>query len=541
MRPLTDLDVLIVDCQATMAAPRGQLLEIGWARAGGTPAVARARLIRLPEGVRIQPAVARITGISEAMCRDGAEPEEAVRELLDEAAGLEQQPAPAVAHFARFEQQLLRTISPDAPLDFVCTHAIARRLLPDLPRCSLRALAGYFGSGVGTLRRSAEHVTATAFVWRELVRLLEQHGVRTWEALHAWLAASPHPGRRRRVWPMPRELRLTLPDAPGVYRLLRSNGDVLYVGKAASLRARVNSHFRKQAGVSERALEMLSQARGLSHECLPTALEAALFEADEIKRHRPPYNIALAEGRSIWFASRDLTCRNARPSRECAVGPFAGTFTLDRFASLLEARRTALGGPGLAPDADVFDAGYARFLEVHPELARTNLAPHARLLRLGTRLWRDGRRDEDAEADTSDGEDDLQQAWTPEQVQFALERIAIGAALVCRRARWITRLAESAITWCEPGSPAVHLLVIAGGKIAHRETLDTWTPPPVPPGYARPAAARHEAFTLATFDRLRVLTTELKRLAAAGAPVAVRLGPARPLTGRRLASVLGWL
>src|SRR5262249_39591060 len=154
---------------------------------------------------------------------------------------------------------------------------IARRLLPDLPRRGVRALSGYFGRGVGVLRRSADHVEATAFVWRELLRLLQGEGISTWSALQEWLAITPATRqRRRRVWPMPRDVRLSVPDAPGIYRMLRTSGDVLYVGKAASLRHRVNSYFRKQNGVHERTLEMLSQARGISFDVTPTALEAAL-------------------------------------------------------------------------------------------------------------------------------------------------------------------------------------------------------------------------------------------------------------------------
>ncbi len=57
----------------------------------------------------------------------------------------------------------------------------------------------------------------------------------------------------------------------------------------------------------------------------------------------------------------------------------------------------------------------------------------------------------------------------------------------------------------------------------------------------RPVAARREAFTLASFDRLRVLTTELKRLIAAGGPVALRLGVGPALENPRLASALWWL
>ena len=245
---LSQLEVLVVDCQATAAAPHGHLLEMGWARAGTTTTRADARLIALPDGEHIPAAVMRLTGISERMSQDGVDAHVAWRELSNEAATLARQPAPTVIHFARFEQPFLRALAGGAlPLDILCTHDIARRLLPDLPRCGVRALTGYFGRGVGALRRSADHVEATAFVWRELVRLLRDEGISTWSVLQEWLADNRATRqRRRRVWPMPRNVRLSLPDAPGVYRMLRTSGDVLYVGKAASLRHRVNSYFRKQ-------------------------------------------------------------------------------------------------------------------------------------------------------------------------------------------------------------------------------------------------------------------------------------------------------
>ena len=60
---LSQLEVLVVDFQATAAAPHGHLLEMGWARAGATTTDAHVRLIALPAGERIPPAVARLTGI----------------------------------------------------------------------------------------------------------------------------------------------------------------------------------------------------------------------------------------------------------------------------------------------------------------------------------------------------------------------------------------------------------------------------------------------------------------------------------------------
>jgi DNA polymerase III subunit epsilon len=542
--PLSQLEVLVLDCQATAAAPGGHLLEVGWARVRSAVTYSRACLIALPDGEHIPPAVTRITGISAHMMRSAVDARCAWRELTDQAASLTQQPAPTVIHFARFEQPFLRSMAAGVfPLDVVCTRDIARRLLPDLPRCSLRALAGYFGRAVGALRRSADHVEATAFVWQELVPLLEAKGVSTWDALHDWLAAPAEPTRsRRRVWPMPRDARLSLPRAPGIYRMLRTDGSVLYVGKAASLHHRVNSYFRKQSGVPERLLEMLSQARAISFDVTCSPLEAALFEPDEIKRHRPTYNVALTmQDRALWFAPTDLSARRPQPSPHCPLGPFASAETLDRFMAFARGHCAALSSRPWGPDADTFSAGYERLCATHPELSRVDLSAHAKLLRLGTRLWREGRRDRDVDEDEGDGQGRGATAWTAEFVQVSLEWLALRAAHARRRAIWLTRLFDSSVVWREPGDHCARLIVIENGEIVSSGTVDADATPPIPRGYRRPVAARRETFTLASFDRLRVLTTELKRLIAAGVPVALRLGVGRTLDESRLASALWWL
>jgi DNA polymerase-3 subunit epsilon len=340
---------------------------------------------------------------------------------------------------------------------------------------------------------------------------------------------------------MPREMRLSLPKNPGVYRMLRTSGDVLYVGKASSLHDRVNSHFRKQHGMDERTLEMLSQARAISFDVTPTPLEAALFEADEIKRHHPPYNHALTiHDRAIWFASPDLSERSPRPSQPCPLGPLSSVGTLVQFAALARADRAALGRWG--PDAMTFHAGYERLCATHPELSRPDLSRHARLLQLGTRLWREGRRDRDLD-DDQDATDTGRgvTAWTPELVHVSLEWLALRAALARRRAMWLTRLVDASVLWREPGAEHVRLMVIERGEIVLSTEAAPEGTAPIPPGYQRPTMARRELFTVAYLDRLRVLTTELKRLVAAGAPVALRFGPAPALADARLAAALWWV
>jgi DNA polymerase-3 subunit epsilon len=379
-------------------------------------------------------------------------------------------------------------------------------------------------------------------VWRELVRLLDARGVTTWDALREWLATpapTMRPGRqRRRVWPMPRDVRLAAPDAPGIYRMQRIDGSVLYIGKASSLHSRVNSYFRKQRGVPDRLLEMLSQARTLTCEVTASALEAAVLEADAIKCCRPPYNVALIdEPRQIWFTTRDLGERSAQSSSRYPIGPFTSAMTLERLAALANASPEALGLGRDTPDARLFAEGHARLCAAHPELSREDLSPRVRALRLGTRLWREGRRDRE----NDDEEFRLADAVTPADIQFELERVALRAALARRRAKWVTRLVEAAIVWQEPGADRARVIVIEQGEIVTREWVAPRSTPPIPPGWARRRDARHDGFTVARFDRLRVVLTELKRLLAEGAPVALRLGNHPVLSDTRLAAALAWV
>ena len=124
---------------------------------------------------------------------------------------------------------------------------------------------------------------------------------------------------------------------------------------------------------------------------------------------------------------------------------------------------------------------------------------------------------------------------------MSLEWLALRAALARRRAIWLTRLVDSSVVCREPGDSRARVIVIENGELVLSRTVDADATPPIPPGYRRPVVERREAFTLDSFDRLRVFTTELKRLIAAGAPVALRLGAGPALDGSRLASALWWV
>lgn len=568
---LASLDVLVVDGQSTGASPaHGHLLELGWARTRAAQAdealVVEARLLALPEGATIPRPVARLTGIGPADLAHAHAPARVWAALREAAAPLAPggAPLPLVIHYARFEAAFLHALHREhAPADpfppvLVCTHELARRLLPGLPRRGLRALAGYLGHGVDALKRSSEHVRATAWVWRELVaRVDAEHGVTTLPELVAFLEQPPPRRQARRDYPMPREVRLGLPDAPGVYRMLRGDGHVLYVGKATSLRQRVNGYFRQHRRVADRTLELLTQARDLRVTATATALEAALLESDEIKAHAPPYNVMLrGAGQGPWFATVALDSFALRPDARHRVGPLQSQALLAAWAALLgptadtahadDPRQASpmvlerLAWWGTPPEPEIWRAGWSRFASTW--LAGAPPSRPAALARAGARIWQALR---EAEVPRVDDEPSVAPPdapeWDPTRVCEVLERVVGQGAHELRRARWLGRLSECAVAWDRRGGAGRRVLVLERGAVVERRDAGPLARAPVPPGWARGRAQRQGAFDVASFDRLRVLTTELRRVVAEGRGAELRLGPREALGGERLRRALAWV
>ncbi len=86
-----------------------------------------------------------------------------------------------------------------------------------------------------------------------------------------------------------------IPDAPGVYMMLDKNGDVLYIGKAVSLRNRVRSYFQDSAAHHVRTQAMVEHVIDVRTVVVTNEVEALILEANLIKRYQPPYNVRLRD------------------------------------------------------------------------------------------------------------------------------------------------------------------------------------------------------------------------------------------------------
>ncbi len=135
----------------------------------------------------------------------------------------------------------------------------------------------------------------------------------------------------------------TLPNAPGVYRMLGAGGEALYVGKARSLKKRVHSYTRL-AGQNNRIARMIAATQAMDFVRTRTETEALLLEANLIKRLRPRFNVLLRDDKSFPYilisgdhaAPAIMKHRGARKRKGSYFGPFASAGAVDRTINALQ-------------------------------------------------------------------------------------------------------------------------------------------------------------------------------------------------------------
>ena len=135
----------------------------------------------------------------------------------------------------------------------------------------------------------------------------------------------------------------TLPTRSGVYRMHDAKGDVLYVGKARSLKQRV-ANYTQVKGLTKRLQRMIAQTRSMTIVTTNNEAEALLLEAQLIKRYRPAYNVLLRDDKSFPFIllrgdhdfPRVQKHRGARRAAGNYYGPFASAGSVNNTLNALQ-------------------------------------------------------------------------------------------------------------------------------------------------------------------------------------------------------------
>lgn len=147
----------------------------------------------------------------------------------------------------------------------------------------------------------------------------------------------------------------TIPDAPGVYRFRDDQGRIIYVGKAKSLRSRLNSYFADVWTLHQRTQQMVTTAAGVDWVVVGTEVEALQLEYSWIKEYDPRFNVKYRDDKSYPYLAvtldeeypRLLVMRGAKRKGVRYFGPYSHAWaireTLDLLLRIFPSRTCSAG------------------------------------------------------------------------------------------------------------------------------------------------------------------------------------------------------
>jgi DNA polymerase III epsilon subunit family exonuclease len=281
--------------------------EVGAVRVHGLELGERFQMLANP-GASLQPSVAALTGLRDEQLRRAPPVTAVVRKFLNFSGD-----AVLVAHNARFDLAFLdcetmRISGRRVAATVIDTVGLARRLLGRGP-ANLAALSYLFATDARPCHRALPDAEATAEILVQLIGLAQERGARTVGDLVELAATRPRRVHRKR------SLAFGAPRQPGVYLFRDAHEQVLYVGRARDLQARLRSYFRseRQRPAVEAALGALAR---VEWRITGSELEAALEELRLIRELRPPANArSVRPDRYVYLRRRgDSVVCSSQPS-----------------------------------------------------------------------------------------------------------------------------------------------------------------------------------------------------------------------------------
>jgi DNA polymerase-3 subunit epsilon len=269
------------------------ITEIGAVKLRGGECIGTFQTLVNP-GCAIPPEITILTGITHSMVLPAPRIEAVLPSLLEFIGD-----SVIVGHNVRFDLSFVqaaleRDQRPKLTNRSVDTVALARRLVRnEVPNCKLGTLARHLRLDHQPSHRALDDALATGDLLHLLIERAGGLGVTGLDDLLSLPTMAGHASAQK--------LRLTddLPRAPGVYLFRNARGDVLYVGKATNLRARVRSYF---SGDDRRKIgSLLRETASIDHIVHPHPLSAAVHEIRLIHEHMPGYNRQLKDwGRYVY-------------------------------------------------------------------------------------------------------------------------------------------------------------------------------------------------------------------------------------------------
>ena len=329
--PLSKVTFCVIDLETTGGSAEScGITEIGAVKLRGGECLGTFQTLVNP-GCAIPPAITVLTGITHSMVMPAPRIDAVLPSLLEFIGD-----AVIVGHNIRFDLSFIqaaleRSQRPRLTNRSVDTVGLARRLVrSEVPNCKLGTLAEHLRLPHRPSHRALDDALATGDLLHLLIERAGGLGVTGLDDLLSLPKMAGHASAQK--------LRLTdsLPRSPGVYLFRNSVGDVLYVGKATNLRARVRSYF--SADDRRKIAPLLRETARIDHIVHPHPLSAAVHEIRLVHEHMPGYNRQLKDwGRYVYVKltlgetfPRLSIVKDARDPVALHIGPLPSRATAQR-------------------------------------------------------------------------------------------------------------------------------------------------------------------------------------------------------------------
>jgi len=267
----------ILDIETTGGAYNEEgITEIAIYRFDGHEVVDQFISLVNPE-IPIQPFVAKLTGINNAMLRSAPKFYEIAKRIIEIT-----KDCIIVAHNASFDYRILRTEFKRLGYKYehktLCTVELAQELIPDQKSYSLGKLVRALGIPMADRHRASGDAMATVKLFKLLLdKDLEKN------ILQKYIQTEVIKG----MVPKLADIVEALPSVTGLYYIHREDGKIIYIGKSKNIRRRVNQHF---TGTTNKCKKIQLEVFMVTYEETGSELIALLKESQEIKVHQPIYN-----------------------------------------------------------------------------------------------------------------------------------------------------------------------------------------------------------------------------------------------------------
>ncbi|HEX4875929.1 MAG TPA: exonuclease domain-containing protein [Chitinophagaceae bacterium] len=200
-----------------------------------------------------------------------------------------------IAHNVNFDYSFIKSHLREAGFDLnsqkLCTVRLSRKIFPGFPSYSLGKLSRSLGITIYERHRAGGDSEATVKIFQLLLQNDKENHIK--KSLQ----------RNSKEWILPpnvpKEHFEQLPYTPGVYFFHDKKGKIVYVGKAANIRYRVNSHFSNNSE-SRQKQNFMQHVHAISYQCCGTELMACILESSEIKKRWPLFNSSQKRWEDIY-------------------------------------------------------------------------------------------------------------------------------------------------------------------------------------------------------------------------------------------------